>query len=204
MTKTLAAFGMAGLILSSTVAEAAAAPAVATPAPAVAQGPAVPGVCLMSVNQAVAQSNAGQWVRTRFEQIVGQVRAELNPEEQGIAADDKALSANRATMDQPTFQSKVKALQDRASAFQQKADLRQRELKATQDKAFNRVAQELEPIAQQLYQSHRCSVMVDKSVVLFPNPDMDLTPAAITALNAKITQFPFEREHLDTNIPQGQ
>jgi len=27
---------------------------------------------------------------------------------------------------------------------------------------------------------------------------MDITPAAITALNAKITQFTFDRERLDT------
>jgi hypothetical protein len=27
---------------------------------------------------------------------------------------------------------------------------------------------------------------------------MDLTPAAITALNGKLQQFPFDREHLDT------
>jgi outer membrane protein len=159
----------------------------------------------LSVNQAISQSTVGGYVRTRLEQIVTQVRAELNPEETAINTDGKALDAAKATLDQPTLQSRAQALQARYQAFQQKADLRQREVKATQDKALNRVAQELEPIAQQLYQTRRCSILlVDKTSVMLANPDMDLTPSAIVALNGKIQQFPFDREHLDTGVPAAR
>jgi outer membrane protein len=175
----------------------AAAPA-AAPAPTIAQGPVIPGVCLLSVNQAIAQSTVGGYVRTRLDQIVTQVRAELSPEETAINTEGKTLDASKATLDQATLQTRAQALQARYGAFQQKADLRQREVKATQDKALNRIAQELEPIAQQLYQQHRCSVLIDKGSVMLANPEMDLTPAAVTALNGKIQQFPFDREHLDT------
>lgn len=199
MTKIIlaAALGFA-LVESSAL---AATPVPSAPAPAIAHGPAIPGVCMLSVNQAIAQSTVGGWVRTRLEQIVTQVRAELNPEEAAIQADGKALDASKATLDQATLQSRAQALQGRYTAFQRKADLRQREVKATQDKALNRIAQELEPIAQQLYQAHRCSILIDKGSVMLANPDMDLTPSAITALNGKIQQFPFDREHLDTGAP---
>jgi len=153
---------------------------------------------MLSVNQAITQSTVGGYVRTRLDQIVTQVRAELNPEETAINTEGKALDASKATLDQATLQSRAQALQGRYAAFQQKADLRQREVKATQDKALNRIAQELEPIAQQLYQAHRCSVLIDKGSVMLANPEMDLTPAAITSLNGKLQQFPFDREHLDT------
>ena len=33
---------------------------------------------------------------------------------------------------------------------------------------------------------------------MIANPEMDLTSAAVTGLNARIQQFAFEREHLDT------
>jgi outer membrane protein len=202
MTRAVATIGALALVGSPALAATpAAAPAAAAPAPAIAHGPAIPGVCLLSVNQAISQSTVGGYVRTRLEQIVTQVRAELNPEETAINTEGKALDAAKATLDQATLQSRAQALQARYAAFQQKADLRQREMKATQDKALNRVAQELEPIAQQLYQAHRCSVLLDKSSVMLANPDMDLTPAAVTALNGKIQQFPFDREHLDTGAP---
>lgn len=195
--KTLAILtaGVFGLTASSAL---CATPVASTPAPTVAQGPAIPGVCMLSVNQAITQSTVGGYVRTRLDQIVTQVRAELNPEETAINTEGKALDASKATLDQATLQSRAQALQGRYAAFQQKADLRQREVKATQDKALNRIAQELEPIAQQLYQAHRCSVLIDKGSVMLANPEMDLTPAAITSLNGKLQQFPFDREHLDT------
>jgi outer membrane protein len=193
----IAAVGVISLAASSAQ-SATAPPATPAVAPTIAQGPAIPGVCLLSVNQAIAQSTVGGYVRTRLDQIVTQVRAELSPEETAINTEGKALDAGKATLDQATLQSRAQALNARYTAFQQKADLRQREVKATQDKALNRIAQELEPIAQQLYQAHRCSVLIDKGSVMLANPDMDLTPAAITALNGKLQQFPFDREHLDT------
>jgi outer membrane protein len=201
--KTLTLF-VAGAWTFAGSAALCATPVASAPAPAVAQGPAIPGVCLLSVNQAIAQSTVGGYVRTRLDQIVSQVRAELNPEETAINNDGKALDASKATLDQATLQSRANALQTRYASFQQKADLRQREVKATQDKALNRVAQELEPIAQQLYQAHRCSVLIDKGSVMLANPEMDLTPAAITALNGKLQQFPFDREHIDAGAaPPG-
>jgi len=201
MTIGAACVLLSTLVGSAAAAATAAAPAAAPPAPPIAHGPPIPGLCILSVNQAISQSTVGGYVKTRLEQIVTQVRAELNPEEASINADGKALDATKQTLDQATLQSRAQALQARYQAFQQKADLRQREVKATQDKALNRIAQELEPIAQQLYQSHRCSALLDKGSVMLANPDADLTPAAVTALNGKLQQFPFDREHLDTGAP---
>jgi outer membrane protein len=175
----------------------AAAPA-AAPAPAIAQGPVIPGVCTISVNEAIAQSTVGQFVRTRLQQLGQQVSAELTPEDQSISNDAKAYQAKATTLDATSRQSQGQALQARANAFQQKYELRQREMQATQEKALNRIAQELDPIAQQLYQQHRCSILINRNAVLIGNPDMDLTAAAVTQLNGRIQQFAFDREHLDT------
>ena len=131
-------------------------------------------------------------------QIVAQVKAELSPEDTAIATEGRALDAARATLAAATFQTRAEALQARANALRQKADLRQREVQATEQKAINRIAQELDPVARQLYQAHRCSILVNKESVMIASPDMDLTTQAVAALNTRIQQFAFEREHLDT------
>ena len=208
--KSLTASSVGALFLALAAQGVSAAPAAAPvppaapAAPPLTHGPALAGVCLLSEQQAIAGSTVGGYVRTRLDQIVTQVRAELSPEDAAIAADGKALDAAKTTLDQATLQTRAQALQQRYQAFQQKADLRQREVKATQDKALNRIAQELEPIAQQLYVAHHCSILLDKGTVLTANPDMDLTAAAAAGLNAKITQFPFDREHLDTGVPAAK
>jgi len=198
-TNSIKSIGLTALAVIAVASNAAAQtrPAAAA-APAVAQGPAIAGVCVFSANQAMAQSTVGGYIRTRLEQIVAQVRAELSPEDSGIATDFKALEAQRATLDAATYQSRGQAIQARANVLQEKAALRQREVKATEDKASNRVLQELEPIVQSLYQQHHCSILFDRGAVMFANADMDLTPGAVTALNGKLQQFPFDREHLDT------
>ena len=175
---------------------AAAAPAAAPPP--VAQGPAIPGVCILSVNQAITTSTVGRYVSDRMNQIVAQVKAELTPEDTAIATDGRALEAQRTTLAAATFQTRAQELQNRVNALRQKADLRQREVQATEQKSLNRIAQELDPIARQLYAQHRCSMLVNKEAVMIANPEMDITTQAVAGLNARIQQFAFDREHLDT------
>ncbi len=174
---------------------AAAAPAAGA---GITHGPVIPGVCVLSQRGAIGGSTVGRYVADRLQQITNQVRSEIGPEQTAIDNDARALQAQRATLDAASYQSRASALQARAAAWQQKVDLRQREVQETQRKALGRVAQELSPVAQQLYQQRRCSILLDGDVVIAVNPQMDLTPAAVAALNARITQFPFDREHLQT------
>jgi outer membrane protein len=196
MTSHLSRLALATAFLAG---GAGAAFAQTTPAtPNIAQGPAIPGVCVLSVDQAIAESTVGKYVRGRLQQLAQVVSAELQPQETQLTADAKAFQAQESTLDATTRQTRGQALQARATAFQHTYEQRQREMQATQEKAINRVAQELDPVAQQLYQERHCSLLLNRQSVLIDNPAMDLTQQAITGLNAKIQQFPFDREHLDT------
>ena len=204
MTKKLLALGAASVFAAVAMAPAAfaqaKAPARAAPAaaPAIADGPAIPGLCVISIDSAISSSTVGRYVSERMNQIVAQVKAELGPENTAIETEGRALDAARPTLAAATFQSRAQALQARISNLRQKADLRQREVQATEQKSVNRIAQELDPIARQLYQQHRCSALLDKRSVMMNNPDMDLTNQAVAGLNAKIQQFAFDRENLAT------
>ena len=181
----------------------ATAPAAAA-APAMTHGPALPGVCVVSIENAIGASTVGKYVDTRIQQIVAQVNAELNGEKTAIDTDAKALDARRATLDQNSLEQQAAALQVRANALQRKAQLRDREVQATEQKAVGRIGQEMEPLIRQVYQQKQCSLLLQRTAVVIANPAMDITPLVITALNGKITQFAFDRERLDqqTGAPQ--
>ena len=182
----------------------AAAPAPAPAAPAVTHGPALPGVCVVSIENAIGASTVGKYVDSRIQQIVAQVNAELNGEKTAIDNDAKALDARRATLDQNALEQQAAALQVRANALQRKAQLRDREVQATEQKAVGRIGQEMEPLIRQVYQQRQCSLLLQRTAIVIANPAMDITPQVVTALNAKITQFTFDRERLDqqTGAPQ--
>lgn len=194
-----AAVAAAALATSSqALAQAAAAPAAPAAPPPLAQGPTISGMCVMSLDAAIGNSTVGKYVQTRLGQIGTQVQSEVNGEQTAIQNDAKALDAKRSTLDQATFDKQSADLQLRANALRRKADLRERELQATQQKAIGRIAQELDPVVRNVYQQSKCSILISRdAVVVNPNPTMDITPAVIAGLNAKITQFTFDRERLD-------
>lgn len=196
-SKTLLAASIAMIgslaLSSSALAQAAAAP----PLP---QGPAIPGACIISIEGAVAGSTVGKYVDSRLQQIVQQVQAELGGERTAIENEGRGLESQRTTLDQNTLEQRGAALQVRANALQRKAQLRDREVQATEQKALARVGDEMEPLIRQAYTQKNCSVLLQRSAVVIANPAMDITPQVITALNAKIVQFPFDRERLDQAV----
>jgi outer membrane protein len=170
-------------------------------APAVTHGAAVPGMCIISVEAAIGGSTVGKYVDTRMQQIVGQVNAELNGEKTAIENEGKTLQGSGASLDRTVLEQRSAALQVRANALQRKAQLRDREVSATEQKAVGRIGQEMEPLIRTAYQQKGCSILLNRQAVVIANPAMDITPAVVTALNAKLTQFAFDRERLDQAAP---
>ena len=198
MTSKPLAAGLCAAAITLTTGSSALAQAPAAPTqPPVTHGPALTGVCIFSFENAIGLSKVGQYVDGRMKQIVAQTNAELTGEKNAIDNDAKALDAQRATLDQTTFEQRGSALQIRASALQRKAQLRDREVSATEQKAVARMSQELEPYVRQAYQSKACSILLQRNSVIIGNPAMDITQTVVTGIDGKITQFAFDRERLD-------
>jgi Skp family chaperone for outer membrane proteins len=197
-SKTLAAglCAVAATLIAGSSAFAQA-PAPAAAPPALAQGPIIPGLCIFSFDSAIGASTVGKYVATRLQQIGAQVNAELTGENAQLETDAKSLDARRGTLDQSTFEKQAADIQVRNSALQRKAQLRERELQATEQKALLRIQQEMEPLIRQTYQTAKCSVLLNRNAVLLASPANDVTPTVLAGLNAKFTQFAFDRERLD-------
>lgn len=203
--KHILAYGAAAALVVSAgaaFAQAArpAAPAATAPAAAAValpQGPSIPGVCVFSAEQAVGTSAVGKYVDERLRQIGGQVQAELQGEQSALQTDAKAYVAQRGTLSSDVQQQRELALQQRDQQLQRKAEIRQREMQATNQKAVARIGVEMNPLIRQVYAQRNCSVLLDGNAVMAANPGMNITPDVVRLLDAKITQFPFDREHLD-------
>jgi outer membrane protein len=200
--RKLLAIGLAASALSPLGSVASAQPAGGAAAPAqppITQGPPIAGYCVFSLNEIIGGSKVGQSVLARLKVLGGQVDAELQPEADAIRTEDRALQGQASTMDQATLQARQANLQLRATNFEKRRELRQREMQATQEKQFDVILRELNPIMRALYQQRSCSVLVDGDAggVRIVNPAMDLSGAAVSALDQKIQTLTFDREHLD-------
>lgn len=201
MTLKTLAVAVSAVAIAATGGASAFAQTAAPAAPAIQHGAPINGVCILSVEGAIGTSTVGKYVQGRLQQIIAQVNAELNGERTTIDSEAKTLEGQRASLDQNTLEQRATALQTRANALQRKAELRNREVQATEQKALGRIQDDMEPLIRNAYQQKGCSLLLQRTAVLAANPAMDITPAVVSALNAKITQFPFERERLDQQAP---
>lgn len=200
--KTFAVAGCAiALALTGVTTASAQTPAPAAAAPQVTHGAAPAGLCIVSPEGVLANSTVGKYVQTRIQQLAGQVNAELTSEGTAIDNEAKQIDSQRATLAQDAFEQRAAAVQVKANAFARKRQLREQELQATQQKAINRVGEEMEPLIRQAYQAKGCAMLFNRQVIVLANPATDITPQVVTALNAKITQFAFDRERLDQAAP---
>ena len=182
------------------------APAAAAPSlPPVTHGPPIPGVCIFSEGAIIEGSRVGQSVIARLKVLKQQVDAELQPEADSINNEARTMDSQRASMDQATFQARQANLQLRATNLEKRAQLRNREMEATQEKEFQVIGTALEPILRQLYEQKQCSVLFDRDngAVRVANPAMDISGAAVSGLDQKLQTLTFDREHLDTQPAGG-
>jgi Skp family chaperone for outer membrane proteins len=166
-------------------------------APAAALGPAIANVCVLSVEGAIATSTVGKYANTQMDSIAKAVSAELSGERNAVETEAKTLDSQKGSLDQATLQSRATALQTKANNLNRKAALREREVGATQQKALTRIGQEMDPVIRQIAQQKQCGLVLSREAVIVANSSMDITPAVVAGLNAKITQFAIARERLD-------
>jgi outer membrane protein len=163
----------------------------------IATGPAIPGVCILSKDGLLGGSTVGKFVGTRLNQLAQQADAEVGGMQTSLQNDAKALEAQRASLTTDQLQQRAAALENRQREIERLVAVRRQEMSATQQKAINRVLTEADPLVRSAFQQHNCSLLLDGQAIIFAAASMDLTPGVIQGLNAKITQFQFEREHLD-------
>ena len=176
-------------------AAATAAPAAAPAGPPITHGPPLTGVCVFSRQGAVGASSAGKAAAARLEQLAQVVRAELDPQRTSLETDAKAFESQRASLSADARQKQEVALSQRAQTFQQLSDTRRQELQLTQQKAIGRINEQVGPIAQAVYQSHNCSILLNGDDAVFAaNPAMDLTGQVVQQLNTKLPTLTFDRE----------
>jgi Skp family chaperone for outer membrane proteins len=160
-------------------------------------GPAIPGMCILSQEALVFTSTVGKFVATRLTQLNQAAQAEINSETTSLQADEKAFEAARSGLSSDQLQQRGAALAARERDLERTVQVRREEMNQTAQKAQARILTEAQPIFQSAVREHNCSVVMSGTGVLVAETSMDITPTVIAGLNAKITQFEFEREHLD-------
>jgi len=153
--------------------------------------PPPPGVCLFSRLSAIGASHAGQTGTQRMQQLVSGINAELQPQQQQLAADAKDLQTQKVALSPAVFQQRASALQGRIQAFQQLEQLRNAQLAQTKAQVEQYIGQALDPVLDSVTVAHHCAVVLERGGAYRFNAAMDLTDQVRVGLDQRLPTVQF-------------
>jgi Skp family chaperone for outer membrane proteins len=170
----------------------------AAPAPAAEPlgGPVVPNVCLLSRQAIFANAKVATAATTRLQQLATEAQTEVNNERAPLDKEQQAFQADFAKLTPEQRLQRQTALEKRIQPIRVKAEQRSREIEATRAKVLAQISDRAQPVIAEVYRTRKCGLLIDRNSVLGGNLANDLTPDVLTALDAKVTPFSFNREAL--------
>jgi Skp family chaperone for outer membrane proteins len=194
-------------------------PAAPAAAPAGPPTPTIAGICVINPDRILATSVVGKYADGRIQQINNDAAAEVNGEATKLGADKtrfetdakafnakfEGLNEDQAKQLAATVQPQAQALQQtqqglvqREQQLQQLSEIRSREVEATLEKARRTIIENMQGPLQEVFQARSCAIMIDQSAAPLVASAMEVSRDVVTKLDAKIQQFPIEREVMPT------
>ncbi|MCW4460661.1 OmpH family outer membrane protein [Sphingomonas sp. BT-65] len=174
---------------------AQAAPA-ASPAAEPLGGPVVPGVCLLSRQAVFGNAKVATAATARLQQLATEAQTEVNNERAPLDKEQAAFQAEFAKLTPEQRAQRQQALEARMQPIRVKAEQRSREIEATRAKVLAQISDRAQPLIAEAYRARKCGLLLDRNSVMGGNLANDLTPDVVTALDAKVAPFSFNRETL--------
>lgn len=168
----------------------------ASPAAEALGGPVVPGVCLLSRQAVFANAKVAAAATARLQQLATEAQTEINAERAPIDKEQQAFQVEFAKLTPEQRAQRQQALEKRMQPIRAKAEQRSREIEATRAKVLAQISDRAQPVIAEAYRARKCGMLLDRNSVLGGNLANDLTPDVVTALDAKVAPFSFNRETL--------
>jgi Skp family chaperone for outer membrane proteins len=170
-----AALGLAALFL-------------AAPAARAQQQPAPSAVLVLNQDRLLAQTEFGQRIQSELEAASTALAAENRRIEAQLTEEELQLTELRPTMEADAFRVLADEFDTRVRGIRAAQDAKARDLTAQAEAAQQRFFEEIVPVLLDLVRARGASVLIDSRTVLLSAGGIDITDAAIAAIDATLGQ----------------
>lgn len=157
-------------------------------------GPVIPGVCVLSRQVVFDASKVGQAANAKYKDLRDAAQAAVSAEEAKIVTDAKTVEGQKGSLSPAEYQSRQQDLAKRLQALRTVAAADSRDLEATRLDVVGRISKEAQPVIAEVYKDKGCGLLVSRDAIMAGNPAMDITPAVVARLDAKITSIAVQRK----------
>lgn len=158
--------------------------------------------------QIVAQSKAGQDIRTKIQSIETTMQNELQPAANKLQADGTAIETKTQGMTPEAMRAdaalkvEVEEYARQANEFNRDRQIASQELALTERQALAEFNNALIPVLRQVVTETGANVILDKSNVVFVDDATDVTASVIAKLDAASPTINVVRQKLPVQQPQ--
>ncbi|OAN75524.1 hypothetical protein A8B78_16035 [Jannaschia sp. EhC01] len=153
--------------------------------PADAQPVAPPGAAILVLNQdrLLTQTEFGQRIQSELDAASQALAAENREIEAQLTEEELDLTERRPTMPTEEFRALADEFDTRVVAIRAAQDAKTRDLQAQAEAAQQRFFEETVPVLLEIVQARGASVLLDSRTVLLSAGSVDITDAAIVAID---------------------
>lgn len=151
-----------------------------------------PRICMFSRDNVLQQSVVGQKGGKRLQELTQEAQQVIASDRKSLAEDIEAFNDKGDMLEGSERQSQGKALQQRQGTLKQEAQQLDARIRYTRAVVTKRINDEINPLLDESYKDHGCSILLARGAVLKGNRDNDLTADVTKALNAKVTTISFD------------
>jgi outer membrane protein len=153
----------------------------------------IPVILVINRAQLLNESEAGKNVAEQAETLRETIAGELKVDFDTLNKEQEELIAQQAVLAQDVLQQRVEKLRVKQQDFQIEQEIKNREYQASVAKATNEIGKVLEPILADIIRERSATMLIDKSMLIYSTPDIEVTAEAMKRLNEKLTQVAVER-----------
>lgn len=148
---------------------------------------AAPGIATLDQEALFIESRFGQRVQRELERDRAALASENRRIEQDLIEEERALTERRGALPPAEFSALAAAFDDKVQAIRSEQDLKARRLQEQLDRERQRFLSVVGPVLTDLLASRGAAVLIDSAAVLISTPGVDMTEAAIAAIDARLS-----------------
>ncbi len=144
------------------------------------------GIIFLDRNVVLRESSAGKDLYAQTETLAMQMESDFKPENTELQADVTKLQTQATLMSPDVRQAKIRELEARRQAFQNRVKARQEAIQAGQAKARAQIEEALTPILNKIMTERSATLLLDRSLVILGATDNDVTSTVVERLNTSL------------------
>ncbi len=145
-------------------------------------------VLAFNIDRALAESKAGKNIAEQLQKYGETIQGKAQKLQQDLQSDAEKLQEQRSLMSQEALQGKFQELQQKEAEGRQTLSVEARSVENARNQALQVVIDKVSDILEAISRERKADLIIRSNVLLFANPDLDITDEVIKRLDKEITK----------------